>query len=151
MNRLRLQGLVFIPMTVSVVAACGNTTRVESDLYAIPAPPPVAPYSEDVNAVNAREKARTAAANGTVVARATDRALETRGTEVALLATSTAIAMLATLQASAVQATVQAQTFLVQATGIALSATGTERWKLTGWLTPIQTNAILHRQINALN
>jgi hypothetical protein len=154
MNRPRPQVIVFITMTLGVVAACSNNTPTETDPYAVPAPPPAAPYSEDVranatavaanataqaayaNAVNALEKAHDAAVKGTAVARATDRALETRGTEIALMATSTAVVMQATLQASSVQATaeaerinqqatVQAQTLLVQATGIALTATGT--------------------------
>jgi hypothetical protein len=152
MRQTKIVLLIFL--VYPVLAACGNTAPADTDPYAIPAPPPAAPYSEDVranatavaanataraayaNAVNAREKAREATVKGTVMARATDHALETRGTEVALMATSTAIVMQATAQASAVQATseadrmnhqatAQAQLFLVQATGITLSATGT--------------------------
>ncbi|NJM41477.1 MAG: hypothetical protein HC853_12280, partial [Anaerolineae bacterium] len=148
------QAVLLICLAYPVLIACGAAATQPEDPFAIPAPPPAAPYSDDVranatavaanataqaaytNAVNARERAREAAVKGTALARATDRALETRGTEVALMATSTAIVMEATQQASSVQATaeaerinqratLQAQAFLVQATGIALTATGT--------------------------
>lgn len=131
------------------LAACGSPRDSDPTLAD---PPQPTPFADGINAQatasaaaataqaalvasqQARKRVTQIAAQSTVIARATDRALEVQTTEVAIAETSTALSFEATIQANAIQATDEARRFDQRATAdaraneiraaqIALSAT----------------------------